>query len=392
MKTVELQQVTTIIAGQSPESSTYNSIADGLPFFQGKADFQDKFPKVRIWCNSAKRKEADPGDILMSVRAPVGSVNICNQKCIIGRGLSAIRPDANLNNYFLYYYLKCNEKNVASLGTGSTFQAITQTTLKRLDVPLPPLDDQIRSATLLSKVENLIFRRREQLKQLDELLKSVFLEMFGDPVRNEMGWEMKRMDEISDSRLGKMRDKKFITGNHLRKYIGNSNVQWFRFKLDDLEEMDFDERERVLFALMDGDLLICEGGDIGRCAIWRSNLSECYFQKAIHRVRLHKSQAIPEYLQYVMLFFSLYNGFKNVTCKATISHLTGEKLKETLIPLPSLELQNRFSTIVKKVEKIKITYTHSFINLESLYGILSQKAFKGELDFLQVSPVEGNVS
>jgi len=156
--------------------------------------------------------------------------------------------------------------------------------------------------------------------------------------------------------------------------------------------MDFDERERVLFALMDGDLLICEGGDIGRCAIWRSNLSECYFQKAIHRVRLHKSQAIPEYLQYVMLFFSLYNGFKNVTCKATISHLTGEKLKETLIPLPSLELQNRFSTIVKKVEKIKITYTHSFINLESLYGILSQKAFKGELDFLQVSPVEGNVS
>jgi len=384
MKTVELQQVTTIIAGQSPESSTYNSIADGLPFFQGKADFQEKSPKVRIWCNSAKRKEAEPGDILMSVRAPVGSVNICNQKCIIGRGLSAIRPHANLNNYFLYYYLKCNEKNVASLGTGSTFQAITQTTLKRLEVPLPPLDDQIRIATLLSKVENLIFCRREQLKQLDELLKSVFVEMFGDPVRNEKGWEIKRMDEISDSRLGKMRDKKFITGNHLRKYIGNSNVQWFRFKLDNLEEMDFDERERALFGLKDGDLLICEGGDIGRCAIWRNNLTECYFQKAIHRVRLYKSQAIPEYVQYVMMFFSIYNGFKNVTCKATILHLTGEKLKLTLIQVPPLELQKRFARIINKVESIRSRYTQSLTNMESLYGTFSQKAFKGDLDFSQM--------
>jgi type I restriction enzyme, S subunit len=383
MKIVELQQVTTIIAGQSPESSTYNSVADGLPFFQGKADFQEKFPKVRIWCNSIKRKEAEPGDILMSVRAPVGSVNICNQKCIIGRGLSTIRPHANLNNYFLYYYLKFNEKYVASLGTGSTFKAITQETLKRVEIPFPPLDDQIRIATLLSKVENLISRRREQLKQLDELLKSVFLEMFGDPVRNENGWEMKRMDEISDSRLGKMRDKKFITGNHLRKYIGNSNVQWFRFKLDDLEEMDFDKRERALFGLKGGDLLICEGGDIGRCAIWRNNIAECYFQKAIHRVRLYQSQAIPEYVQYVMLFFSLYNGFKNVTCKATISHLTGEKLKETLIPIPPVDRQNQFAEIVAKLEFLRGRYTESLTKMESLYETLSQKEFKGELDLSQ---------
>jgi type I restriction enzyme S subunit len=85
----QLHEVAKIIAGQSPTSSTYNTAGDGLPFFQGKADFKEKYPQVRMWCNSQKRKEAEPGDILMSVRAPVGSVNICNQKSIIGRGLAA---------------------------------------------------------------------------------------------------------------------------------------------------------------------------------------------------------------------------------------------------------------------------------------------------------------
>ena len=304
----------------------------------------------------------------------------------IGSTISRIRLHDTSKFYapFIGIFLQSNFSYLRKTATGATIPHINRDALERILVPLFWYDDQIRIATLLSKVENLIFRRREQLKQLDEILKSVFLEMFGDPVRNEKGWEMKRMDEISDSRLGKMRDKKFITGNHLRKYIGNSNVQWFRFKLDDLEEMDFDERERALFGLKNGDLLICEGGDIGRCAIWRNNLTECYFQKAIHRVRLYQSQAIPEYVQYVIMFFSLYNGFKNVTCKATIAHLTGEKLKETLIPVPHLELQNQFADIVEKIESIKSRYQQSLTELDNLYGVLSQKVFKGELDLSRV--------
>jgi len=183
VKKQQLHSVAKIIAGQSPASSTYNSTGDGLPFFQGKADFQEMYPRVRIWCTSDKRKEAEPGDILISVRAPVGAVNICNQKSIIGRGLSAIRPALNLDKHFL----KANEQQIDALGTGSTFKAITQETLKKVEISLPPLDDQKRIAHLLGKVEGLIARRKHHLQQLDDLLKSVFLEMFGDPVRNEKG-------------------------------------------------------------------------------------------------------------------------------------------------------------------------------------------------------------
>ncbi|MBG0778809.1 MAG: restriction endonuclease subunit S, partial [Desulfotignum balticum] len=108
MKKMRLGEIADVIAGQSPPSKTYNSTKDGLPFFQGKADFQEKHPKIRMWCNSKKRKEAEPGDILTSVRAPVGSVNLCDRLSIIGRGLSAIRPRSGIHADYLYYFFKMN--------------------------------------------------------------------------------------------------------------------------------------------------------------------------------------------------------------------------------------------------------------------------------------------
>ena len=303
MKKTSLKEIATITAGQSaPKPELFSN--EGLPFVRA-GSLEDLI---------AGKKESDleliSNDVAKELRMnlyPEGSIlfaksgmsatknrfyQLKTPAYVVSHLAVLIPKDHFFSDYLRHVLIKYPP---SSLIKDLAYPAISLGDIENFKVPVPEdFDDQIRIATLLSKVENLISRRRDQLRQLDELLKSVFLEMFGDPVRNEKGWEIRRVDEISDSRLGKMRDKKFITGNHLRKYIGNSNVQWFRFKLDDLEEMDFDERERALFALMDGDLLICEGGDIGRCAIWRNNLTECYFQKAMHRVRLHKSQAIPE--------------------------------------------------------------------------------------------------
>jgi type I restriction enzyme S subunit len=221
-----LESLAIVIAGQSPASNTYNSIGAGLPFFQGKADFQEMYPKVRIWCTSKKRKIAEPNDILISVRAPVGTVNICNQKSIIGRGLSAIRPLTNTNLKFLYYFLKANEKQIDALGTGSTFKAITQATLKKIKIPILPLKDQKRIAKLLGKVEKLINQRKENLKQLDELLKSVFLDMFGDPFTNKKGWskvELKYFGSISTGNTPPRKDLSNYSPAYL-EWIKTDNI------------------------------------------------------------------------------------------------------------------------------------------------------------------------
>ncbi|MEA1911914.1 MAG: restriction endonuclease subunit S [Spirochaetota bacterium] len=283
---------------------------------------------------------------------------------------------------FLKYFLKTRifKAQIGRLITGSAQLNFGPTHLKKIKIPLPSLIEQNRIAGILSRAEGLIEKRKESIRLLDEFLKSTFLEMFGDPVRNEKGWEKKRIDELADTRLGKMRDKKFITGNHLKYYLGNSSVRWFSFDFSNLEQMDFNDNEQIKFSLRHGDLLVCEGGEIGRCAIWKSEKEDIYFQKALHRVRVDAEQIKQEYLQYVLLRYSIFGGFKNVTSKATIAHLTGEKLKETYIPLPPIPLQNKFASVVEKIETIKAKYQISLAELERFYGSLSQRAFKGDLD------------
>ena len=396
MKTVELQQVTSIIAGQSPESLTYNSTADGLPFFQGKADFQEKFPKVRVWCNSVKRKEAEPGDILMSVRAPVGSVNICNQKCIIGRGLSAIRSHSNLNNYFLYYYLKCNEKKVASLGTGSTFQAITQTTLKRLEIPLPPLDDQIRIATLLSKVENLISRRREQLKQLDELLKSVFLEMFGDPISNPKRFPVKLLSEFYIKPKNGTKCGPFGSALKKNELVESGIPVWNMDNISPSGRMILPFRMWVTeekfqelrsYSVIDGDIIISRAGTVGKMCVAKMDCVPAIISTNLIRVRLG-SLLLPRHIISLMTYCRGRVGRLKTGADGTFTHMNTGILDKLEFPYPPLELQRKFAEIFEKVESIKIQYQRSLFKMEHLYGTISQKAFKGALDLSRVPVVE----
>ena len=125
MKIYSLQEVATIIAGQSPNSKYYNTDGNGIPFFQGKTDFGDLYPKVRVYCTNPI-KIAEKNDILLSVRAPVGPTNLSPGKVCIGRGLTAIRPNEKIRLKYLLYFFRYFETQLQRQGTGTTFKAITQ--------------------------------------------------------------------------------------------------------------------------------------------------------------------------------------------------------------------------------------------------------------------------
>lgn len=382
--------------GVSSESGTIPSLgAEHLSEDGGFNFHKNKFITVEFFniLNSGKVKYNDI--LIVKDGATTGKVSFVNNdfpftKAAINEHVFRIAIDQQIGfPKYVYFFLRSLEgkKQILNDFRGATVGGISRQFIESAKIPLPPLDDQICIATVLTRAEKLIAKRKESIRALDDLLKSTFVEMFGDPVRNEKGWEKKRIDEVSNTRLGKMRDKQFITGKHLKYYLGNSNVRWFSFDFGSLEQMDFNEDEQIRFSLQYGDLLICEGGEIGRCAIWKCEIEDLYFQKALHRVRVYKEIVHQEFLAYVFYLFSMGNGFKNVSNKATIAHLTGEKLKETLVPIPPLPLQNQFVTIVEKVETIKAKYQESLIELENLYGSLSQRAFKGELDLSKV-PLE----
>lgn len=343
------------------------------------------YPTVRMWCTSLKRKEAEPDDILISVRAPVGAVNICNQKSIIGRGLASIRPTSELDGKFLYYYLKANERQIDALGTGSTFKAITQVTLKKIEIPVPPLDDQIRIAHLLGKVEGLIAQRKQHLQQLDDLLKSVFLEMFGDPVRNEKGWEKKPIGAFANVGTGSTPSRQKIA-----EYYGGS-IPWV--KTTEVQNCDIFRTEEHIT-----ERALCETNcslyPIGTILLAMYGQGRTRGQVGYLRIDAATNQAcaaiLPSKHNEVFIFQQLrflYDSIRALGRGGNQENLNLSLVRGIELLLPPKDIQDRFATIIEKIESIKSRYQQSLIDLEALYGALSQQAFKGELDLSRVPQV-----
>jgi len=177
-KTEKLSSLATIIMGQSPPSSTYNKEGKGLPFIQGKMEFGKMYPSPTTY-TSRPLKIAEKGDVLMSVRAPVGDVNIAPYKLCIGRGLAAIRFNPKMaNNLFYFYYLQSIKNRLESLGKGSTFKAITKKDLEELRIVYLPLNEQKGIANILLTIDDAIelyYREKEKLLRLRRGLMGVLL-------------------------------------------------------------------------------------------------------------------------------------------------------------------------------------------------------------------------
>lgn len=249
--------------------------------------------------------------------------------------------------------------------------------LKDSKFEYPDLKKQSNIVAVLDKVTDLIAMHKRQLELLDELEKARFVEMFGDVIQNNRNWEKSIFSDIATSRLGKMLDSSKNTGENSFPYLANFNVQWFRFDVEKLNQMDFNEIEQAEFELLDGDLLVCEGGEIGRCAVWHNQVKNCFFQKAIHRVRCDFQKILPEYLMYWFKYNCDHKGFSAIEgAKATISHLPSIKLKALIVTVPPLKLQQQFADFVEQTNKSEFQIAKSLEQLETLKKALMQEYFR----------------
>ena len=237
MKLVALPEITVITMGQSPPSSSYNSNGEGLPFFQGKTDFGDIYPTARAFCTEPN-KIAEPNDILMSVRAPVGSTNLNRVRSCIGRGLAYIRCSSKTDLYYLFYFLRFYESEIINFSRGSTFDSISRDDLDRIRVPLPPIAEQKRIAAICAKADRMRRTRRYALELSDTYLRSVFLEMFGDPVENPKGWEKVRISELGKVETGNTPPREDLEnyGNYI-EWIKSDNIIDGNLYIDKSKEM-----------------------------------------------------------------------------------------------------------------------------------------------------------
>jgi type I restriction enzyme, S subunit len=379
-----LGDAVTFRGGGTPRKDVAEYWSDEIPWATVK-DFkslalsqtQDSISKKGLASSASNLIPA--GHVIIPTRMALGKAAINTIDVAINQDLRALVPKQPIDTAYLLHSMLGLADIIERNGSGATVKGITQQRLAGLQIPLPPLSEQKRIAGILDAADALRAKRREALAQLDTLLQSTFLDMFGDPVTNPMGWGVVKFRNLGASRLGKMLDKAKQEGNCQFPYLANFNVQWAGFKLENLRKMDFDADDRVEFELRDGDLLICEGGEVGRTAIWRSQRKNVYFQKALHRVRLDPTKALPEFGQYFMWFMAKNGGFRDFTNSATISHLTGAKLKTLPVPLPPLALQHRFAAIVESVEGQKARMRAHLAELDALFASLQSRAFKGAL-------------
>lgn len=267
-----------LIMGQSPPGDTYNKDKKGLPFYQGKADFGLANPLPSTWCTNPK-KIAEPNDILLSVRAPVGPTNIANEKCSIGRGLAIVRPTEKLDFEYLLYILRKFEVDIASVGSGSTFDSIGKDELRKIVFPVPKLkSDQQRIASeikeKLSTVEQMrqsAFKQKEAIEALqDALLREVFRYKEGDKLPE--GWRWDNIDNIA--KVNKTRKKKtaatleaptsFVPMDSVDDVTGSITKTLFRPYKDLGQSYTYFENGDIIFAkitpcMQNGKCAIVEG-------------------------------------------------------------------------------------------------------------------------------------
>jgi type I restriction enzyme S subunit len=211
---VMLSDVAELVMGQSPPSTCYNDAGDGLPFYQGKTDFGATYPTPRIYCSDPK-KLAEEGDILMSVRAPVGATNLCKSQSCIGRGIAAIRAQG-IDRDFLYFYLKKIEAYIDSLGSGAIFKAINKSQLAELPINDAGilLPEQKKIAHILSTVQRAIEAQERIIQTTTELKKALMHKLFTEGLRlepqkqTEIGpipesWKVVKLNEIAKIERGK---------------------------------------------------------------------------------------------------------------------------------------------------------------------------------------------
>lgn len=369
-----LDRICVLNMGQSPVSTSYNETGDGLPFFQGNADFGPLHPAVRIWCNKPT-KIAHSGDILISVRAPIGALNIADRECCIGRGLAALTVDETLcNRGYLWYAIANKVDELNAKGTGSTFKAISKSVLGETEIPLPSLNRQKQVIAILDKLTHLISLRKQQLAKLDELVKSRFIELFGDTALNPFGWGKNLLGTICDVRDGTHDSPQYFnTGFPL---VTSKNVTGGIIDLTDCSlicEEDYNkinERSKVDM----GDIIMPMIGTVGKPV-----MVDVEPNFAIKNVSLIKfkpdSMVLNIYIHALLQSDYFDDAVLSKVRGGTQKFISLGDIRNLEILVPPLELQERFVTFVKQAEKSKLTIQRSLDKLEVLKKSLIQKFF-----------------
>jgi type I restriction enzyme, S subunit len=317
-------------------------------------------------------KRCHSGDIVLNrMRAFQGAVGVAPYAGIVSPDYAVLRISAGFDQRFVHYLFRSSwfvaEMTARLRGIGSSSQGNVRTPRINVDdlgeiaLRLPHRDIQREIGGYLDDEVQRLNALAEAKYRLSDLLDERRAAWITEAL-HDLGAPSFPLGYRYDVQLGKMLDQTVMSGIGSAPYLRNANVQWDRLDLDDLREMDFSDEDRQKYALTSGDLLVCEGGDVGRAAQWSGQLDRCFYQKALHRVRPRFDDE-PRFLMYCLRAAASYGTFLADGNQSTIPHLTAEKLRAHRFPFPAPSEQRR----------IVATLDTAFANLDALAGLLDRQ-------------------
>lgn len=379
----KLQDCATIIAGQSPESKYYNSTGEGIPFFQGKADFGELYPKVRVYCSSPT-KIAQYNDILLSVRAPVGPTNLSPGTVCIGRGLAAIRPDDSLDLKYLLYYFRYFETQLSAKGTGTTFKAINQKLIKNLEIPIPPLNEQSRIVAhieeLFSKLDKAVDTLKTTKEQLAVYRQAVLKDAFSDFEKKD---SIRNLTTVVTS--GSRGWAKYYSENGaLFVRIGNLTHSGIDIDFSHIQHITPpDNAEGIRTRLQPNDVLVSITADLGSIGFVSKKGEEAYINQHIALVRFQNSAQGRFMAWYLRSEYGQKDLLKNKRGGGKLG-LGLDDIRDTPVPIvddiTAKEIVDKVEEQLSVCNSIEKTVDTALTQADAMRQSILKQAFEGKKD------------
>ena len=366
MEYIKLGDLFKITSGGTPSKKNNEFYDDGsIPWIK-TGDLKVKYINssseyiTELAVEKSSAKLFPRGTVLIAMYgATIGATSILNIEATTNQACCAFLPNNKIKAEYLYYFFIANKEKIVSMGVGGAQPNISATILKEIKIPLSSLEKQISIVNLLDKAQELINKRKEQIEALDELVKSKFIEMFGDPILNKKGWEVKRLVEVCEMKAGKNIKAADIYPENIGElypcYGGNGL------------------RGYVKEYSHDGNIPL-----IGRQGALCGNVkyAQGKFYATEHAV---VTQPKIEMNSYWLYFILEQLDLNRLSTGAAQPGLTVGKLNEVELPISPIELQNKFEEFALQVDKLKFEMEKSLKELEDNFNSLMQKAFKGEL-------------
>ena len=384
-KLVKISSFTDVVTGGTPSTTVDEYWEKGtLPWLnsgdlnKGEINEASNFI-TELGLKYCSTKIMPPNTVLIALTgATTGVTAILNIDACANQSVTGILPSEKHNSRFLYYFLKSQREKILRKTWGGAQPHINQKYVKDFVVPLPPLNDQSHLANILTKAENLITQRKASIRLLDEYLKSTFLEMFGDPVKNEKSLTIIELGKLGNWKSGGTPSRKrddFFKGNIIWITSGELNEM---FISDSKEKIT---KEAILNSnaseIQVGSLLLGMYDTAALKSSINRKISTC--NQAIAFAKLNESLCNSIYIFHTIQLGKDY--FRSQQRGVRQKNMNLSMIKGIKIILPPIEEQSKFAQLVEKTESIKDQYKKSLQELENLYGSLSQKAFRGELSF-----------